>query len=272
MGDFNKWDSKADVFTPEANFRITKEFEYGTEHEFFYQTISGTQHKDRSSDGVRDDENGKKSLVTAKVTELAPFSAFGFNFGFYPEQILGLVILGFGFISTLYIFGIYLAFHGVSFKQLLLLPLSPNLSVDADVIIKGAGNFDFVSFQADNVTPTLFAIFLEIYVWAALGVLANQVYEIYKDMIAPGPVLTLSHVASWLQAVIARPPIAAVIILLIQALQITVASHSLTSIVGVISVSFLAGFSSSFSDKLVLTFIKRIEKAIDKLRPSNETI
>lgn len=268
IGDFNKWNSTVDIFLPEKHYRITKEFDYGTEHEFLYQTTSGTNHKDRSSDGVRDSKIGKTSLVIATVPYSAPFSAFGLNLGFKREQVLGLFILGCGFLSTLYIFAIYLSFHGVSFNQLLLLPLSNNSSVDAETIIKGAGNFNYVSFQEDKMTPTFFALFLEIYTWSALGVLANQVYKIYEDMIVPGPVIVLSHVASWLQAIIARPPVAAVIILLIQTLQITVANHSLTSLTGVIAVSFLAGFSSSFSDKLVLTFTEKIEKAVEKLRSS----
>ena len=268
VGDFNNWDSTVDIFLPEKHYRITKEFDYGTEHQFLYQKSSGSKHKDRASDGVKEGKKGRTSFIIATVSSFAPFSAFGLDFGFKPEQILGLLILSSGFLSTLYIFGIYLAFHGVSFKQLLLLPLSPNFSVDANIIIKGAGNFNFVSFQEDKVTPTLFALFLEIYAWSALGVLASQVNKIYDDMLIPGPVLALSHVASWLQAIIARPPIAAVIILLIQTLQITVANHSLTSLTGVISVSFLAGFSGSFSDKLVITFTEKVERAVDKLRPT----
>lgn len=269
IGDFNKWNSTIDIFLPEKHYRITKEFDYGTEYEFLYQAASGTKHKDRSSDGVRDNKKiGKTSLVIATVPYFAPFSAFGLNIGFKREQVLGLFMIGFGFVITLYIFAIYLSFHGVNFVRLLLLPFSTNSSIDVDTIIKGAGNFNYVSFQEDKATPTFFALFLEIYTWSALGVLANQVYKIYEDMIAPGPVLALSHAASWLQAIIARPPVAAVIILLIQTLQITVANHSLTSLTGVIAVSFLAGFSSSFSDKLVLTFTEKIEKAVERLRSS----
>lgn len=266
VGSFNNWDATADVFKPETQFRITKEFDYGTEYEFLYRTASGKYYQDLSSDGVRENI-GKNSVVVARVSEPAPFSALGLNFKFWQEQLVGIVLLFGGFVSSLYIFGIYMAFHGVSFLQLLSLPISENFVNEVAIIIKGAGDFDFVSFKADG-SPTLFAIFLEIYTWAALGVLANQVYEIYKDVVAPGPVLTLSHVASWLQAVIARPPIAAVIILLIQALQIKIANQSLTSIISVISISFLAGFSSAFSDRLVLVFMEKISKFVEKMRTS----
>lgn len=267
VGDFNNWDATADVFGAGSHYRITKEFDYGTEHEFSYLTDGGMNFQDRSSDGVR----GEHSLVIAKVSEPAPFSAFGLNLSFIQEQLIGIALLLAGFVATLYIFGIYMAFHGVSFSKLLTLPVLPNFADEASKIVQGAGYFDFVSFRSDGVTPTLFAMFLEIYTWSALGVLASQVYHIYQDVVAPGPVLTLSHVASWLQAIIARPPIAAVIILLIQALEIKVAGHSLSSITGVISIAFLAGFSSSFSDRLVLVLVERIEKSVELLRTRQQS-